>query len=166
MSGMTDSRLGTIAMTARGKERLGAELRRLTDIERPQVLKALAEAQARGELMENVEYAAARERQAAIEARIAELEIKLASAQIIDPRQLGGEGRCVFGATVAVVEPASGSEATYQLVGDDEADIKEGRISVSSPLGRALIGKQAGEEVDVQAPGGVKRYEILEVRYE
>jgi transcription elongation factor GreA len=152
-------------MTIRGAELLRAELHRLKTVERPATTQAIAEARGHGDLSENAEYEAARDRQGLIEARIRDIETKLANAQIIDPRLLQTEGRCVFGATVEVQED-SGETATWQIVGEDEADIKEGRISVSSPIARALIGKEAGESVDVQTPGGVKRYEIIDVRYE
>ena len=152
-------------MTKRGAELLRTELHRLKTVERPATTQAIAEARGHGDLSENAEYEAARDRQGLIEARIRDIETKLANAQIIDPKLLQTEGRCVFGATVEVAE-ASGETATWQIVGEDEADIKEGRISVSSPIARALIGKEAGESVEVQTPGGLKRYEILDVRYE
>ena len=152
-------------MTKRGAELLRTELHRLKTVERPATTQAIAEARGHGDLSENAEYEAARDRQGLIEARIRDIETKLANAQIIDPKLLQTEGRCVFGATVEVQE-ASGETATWQIVGEDEADIKEGRISVSSPIARALIGKEAGEAVEVQTPGGLKRYEIIDVRYE
>ena len=152
-------------MTKRGAELLRTELHRLKTVERPATTQAIAEARGHGDLSENAEYEAARDRQGLIEARIRDIETKLANAQIIAPKLLQTEGRCVFGATVEVAE-ASGETATWQIVGEDEADIKEGRISVSSPLARALIGKEAGESVEVQTPGGLKRYEIIDVRYE
>ncbi len=152
-------------MTKRGAELLRTELHRLKTVERPATTQAIAEARGHGDLSENAEYEAARDRQGLIEARIRDIETKLANAQIIDPKLLQTEGRCVFGATVEVAE-ASGETATWQIVGEDEADIKEGRISVSSPIARALIGKEAGESVEVQTPGGLKRYEIIDVRYE
>ena len=152
-------------MTLRGAELLKSELQRLKSVERPAISKAIGEARGHGDLSENAEYEAARERQGMIEARIRDIEHKLANAQIVDPKLLHAEGRCVFGATVDV-EAASGEKATWQIVGEDEADIKEGRISVSSPIARALIGKEAGESVDVQTPGGLKRYEIIDIRYE
>jgi transcription elongation factor GreA len=152
-------------MTKRGAELLRSELQRLKSVERPATTQAIAEARGHGDLSENAEYEAARERQGMIEARIRDIEMKLANAQIIDPKLLHAEGRCVFGATVEV-EDEAGDKATWQIVGEDEADIKEGRISVSSPIARGLIGKEAGEAVDVQTPGGVKRYEIIDVRYE
>ena len=152
-------------MTTRGAALLREELHRLKTVERPSVITAIAEARAHGDLSENAEYDAARNRQGFIEGRISELEAKLANAQVIDPKLVSAEGRCVFGATVDV-EDGDGQAATWQIVGDDEADIKQGRISVSSPIARALIGKEAGEAVEVQTPGGVKSYEILDVRYE
>jgi transcription elongation factor GreA len=153
-------------MTKRGAELLREELHRLKTVERPANSQAIAEARAHGDLSENAEYHAARERAGFIEGRIAELESKLGNAQVIDPKLLqDSEGRCVFGATVDV-EEKDGQSSTWQIVGEDEADIKQGRISVSSPLARGLIGKEAGESVEVQTPGGVKRYEIIDVRYE
>ena len=151
-------------ITKRGAELLRVELQRLKTVERPQVIGAIAEARAHGDLSENAEYDAARERQSFVEGRIAEIESKLANAQIIDPKLLDAEGRCVFGATVDL-EEQGGESATYQIVGEDEAEIKEGRISISSPIARALIGKDAGDVVEVRTPGGVKRYEIIDVRY-
>jgi transcription elongation factor GreA len=153
-------------ITRRGEELLKAELQRLKSVERPNVVTAIADARAHGDLSENAEYDAARNRQGFIEGRIAEVESKLANAQIIDPRLLDAEGRCVFGSTVELAESANGEKVTYQIVGEDEANIKAGKISISSPIARALIGKYAGEAVEVQAPGGVKSYEILDVRYE
>jgi transcription elongation factor GreA len=152
-------------MTKRGAELLREELHRLKTVERPAVTQAIAEARSHGDLSENAEYDAAREKQGFIEGRISEVESKLANAQIIDPKLLDADGRCVFGATVEV-EDGDGESASWQIVGEDEADIKAGRISVSSPIARALIGKEAGESVEVQTPGGIKRYEILDVRYE
>ena len=151
-------------ITSRGAELLRAELQRLKTVERPGVISAIAEARAHGDLSENAEYDAARERQAFVEGRISEIEAKLANAQIIDPKLLDAEGRCVFGATVDL-EEEGGDAVTYQIVGEDEAEIKEGRISISSPIARALIGKDAGDVVEVRTPGGVKRYEIVDVRY-
>jgi len=152
-------------MTEHGAELLRAELQRLKAVERPNVVQAIAEARAHGDLSENAEYDAARDRQGFIEGRISELEAKLANAQVINPKLLDSEGRCVFGATVEL-STQDGNAVTYQIVGDDEADIKANKISISSPIARALIGKYSGDEVDVQTPGGVKRYEILDVRYE
>ena len=152
-------------MTKRGADLLRAELHRLKTVERPANSTAIAEARSHGDLSENAEYHAARERAGFIEGRIAELEAKLANAQVIDPKLLDADGRCVFGATVDVQDD-SGESSTWQIVGEDEADMKAGRISISSPIARALIGKEAGESVEVQTPGGIKRYEIIDVRYE
>jgi len=151
-------------ITKRGAELLRVELQRLKTVERPQVIGAIAEARAHGDLSENAEYDAARERQSFVEGRIAEIESKLANAQIIDPKLLDAEGRCVFGATVDL-EEEGGEAATYQIVGEDEAEIKEGRISISSPIARALIGKYSGDVAEVQAPGGVREYEVVDVQY-
>ncbi|HZV61772.1 MAG TPA: transcription elongation factor GreA [Methylophilaceae bacterium] len=157
--------MNKIPVTVQGAELLKAELQRLRSVDRPNVIQAIAEARAQGDLSENAEYDAAKERQSFIEGRIAEIEAKLANAQIIDPRTLNGEGRCVFGATVRVEDLDSGDVSTYQIVGDDEADIKNGKISVSSPIARALIGKSEGEVAEVMAPGGIRSYEVLEVQY-
>jgi transcription elongation factor GreA len=148
-----------------GAARLRAELQELKAVQRPAIINAIAEARSHGDLSENAEYAAAKERQSFIEGRIAELESKLSNAQIINPALLEADGRCVFGATVELEDMDSGEIATYQIVGEDEADIKDGKISVSSPIGRALIGKSAGDVAEVQAPGGVRELEILEVKY-
>ncbi|OYV01495.1 MAG: transcription elongation factor GreA [Burkholderiales bacterium PBB5] len=158
--------MATIPVTKRGAERLKEELHRLKTVERHAVIQAIAEARAQGDLSENAEYDAAKDKQGFIEGRILEIESKLSAAQIIDPSVLDAGGRVVFGATVDLEEESSGQAVTYQIVGDDEADLKEGRISISSPIARALIGKEAGDVADVQAPGGVKRWEIVEVRYE
>jgi len=152
-------------MTRRGAELLREELHRLKTIERPANSAAIGEARAHGDLSENAEYHAARERAGFIEGRISELEAKLGNAQVIDPKLVDADGRCVFGSTVDL-EDESGEKATWQIVGEDEADIKKGRISVVSPMARALIGKESGETATVQTPGGVKKYEILDVRYE
>jgi transcription elongation factor GreA len=154
-----------VPMTKLGAEKLREELHRLKTVERPANSKAIGEARAHGDLSENAEYHAARERAGFIEGRISEIESKLANAQVIDPKLVNADGRCVFGATVDV-EDEGGAAATWQIVGEDEADIKAGRISVSSPIARALIGKEAGESVEVKTPGGIKRYEIIDVRYE
>jgi transcription elongation factor GreA len=151
-------------MTTRGAEKLRAELHKLKTVDRPANSQAIGEARAHGDLSENAEYHAAREKAGFIEGRIAEIESKLANAQVVDPKLVDAEGRCVFGATVDI--ESDGESATWQIVGEDEADIKKGRISYSSPIGKALIGKESGEIVNVQTPGGVKRYEILDVRYE
>ena len=156
----------TIPLTVRGAELLRDELQRLKHIERPAVITAIAEARAQGDLSENAEYDAARERQAFVEGRIAEVESKLSNAQIIDPRLVDADGRVVFGATVDLEDVESGDKVTYQIVGDDEADIRSGKISVSSPIARALISRSSGDMARVAAPGGTREYEILDVRYE
>ncbi len=153
-------------LTVKGAEKLRAELHKLKTVERPAVIQAISEARAQGDLSENAEYDAAKEKQGFIEGRIADLEGKLSNAQLIDPSALDAEGRVVFGATVKLEDLVSGDSVTYQIVGDDEADIKLGQISVSSPIARALIGKYAGDTVEVQAPGGVREYEILDVLYQ
>ncbi len=154
-----------VPLTATGAEMLRAELHQLKTVERPRVIQAIQEARSHGDLSENAEYDAAKERQSFIEGRIAELESKLANAQIIEPATLDADGRCVFGATVELEDSDSGEVVTYQIVGEDEADIKRGKISITSPIGRALIGKSSGETAEVMAPGGVRSYEILDVRY-
>ncbi len=157
--------MATVPLTVRGAEKLKAELHRLKSVERHAVIQAIAEARAQGDLSENAEYEAAKDKQGFIEGRILEIEGKLAAAQIIDPSSVDAGGRIVFGTTVDLEEESSGAEVTYQIVGDDEADLKLGLISISSPIARALIGKEAGDVAEVNAPGGVKRYEIVEVRY-
>ena len=157
--------MATIPLTKRGAEKLKEELHRLKTVERHAVIQAIAEARAQGDLSENAEYEAAKDKQGFIEGRILELEAKLAAAQIIDPATLDVDGRIVFAATVELEDVESGDSVTYQIVGDDEADLKAGKISVSSPIARALIGKYAGDSVDVQAPGGVRHYEVLDVKY-
>jgi transcription elongation factor GreA len=157
--------MATIPLTKRGAELLKEELHRLKTIERPAVITAIAEARAQGDLSENAEYDAAKDKQGFIEGRILEVEGKLAVAQVIDPSQLDAGGKVVFGATVDLEEEESGDPVTYQIVGEDEADLKQGRISVGSPIARALIGKVEGDVAEVQAPGGIKRYEVIEVRY-
>lgn len=158
--------MNKVPLTVRGAERLREELKRLKMVDRPRVIEAIAEARAHGDLKENAEYHAAREQQGFIEGRINEIEGKLSNAEIIDVTTLNAGGRVVFGATVDLVDAASGDEVTYQIVGEDEADIKGGRISVNSPIARALIGKEEGDEAVVRAPGGEKNFEIVEVRYE
>ena len=153
-------------LTVKGAGLLRAELHELKTVQRPAIIAAIAEARAHGDLSENAEYSAAKERQSFIEGRIAELESKISNAQIIDPSAIDADGRCVFGATVELEDVSAGSAVTYQIVGDDEADIKQGKISISSPIARALIGKYAGDRAEVQAPGGVREYEILDVRYQ
>ena len=155
----------TIPITVRGAERLKEELARLKGVERHAVIEAIAEARAQGDLSENAEYEAAKDKQGFIEGRILEIEGKLAAAQIIDPSALNAEGRVVFGSTVDLEDEDNGSAVTYQIVGDDEADLKQGRISISSPIARAMIGKVAGDIAEVQAPAGLRHYEIVAVRY-
>jgi transcription elongation factor GreA len=157
--------MATIPVTKRGAEKLKDELQRLKSVDRPAVINAIAEARAQGDLSENAEYEAAKDRQGFIEGRIAEVEGKLSAAQIIDPASLDAGGRVVFGATVDLEEESSGESVTYQIVGEDEADLKLGLINISSPIARALIGKEEGDVAEVQAPGGVKRFEIVAVRY-
>ncbi|RQR25691.1 MULTISPECIES: transcription elongation factor GreA [unclassified Burkholderia] len=157
--------MSTIPLTKRGAELLRDELQRLKSVERPAVINAIAEARAQGDLSENAEYDAAKEKQGFIEGRIAELESKLSAAQIIDPTVLDAEGRVVFASTVELEDLESGDTVKYQIVGDDEADIDHGLISVSSPIARALIGKSEGDVAAVQAPSGVREYEIISVSY-
>lgn len=157
--------MNKVPLTVRGAEQLKAELQRLKSIERPSVIEAIAEARAQGDLSENAEYDAAKERQAFVEGRIAELEGKISNAQVIDPTELDADGRIVFGTTVLLTDLDNEEEKTYQIVGDDEADIKLGKVSVNSPIARALIGKVEGDVAEVMAPGGIREYEVLEVRY-
>ncbi|MDE2367440.1 MAG: transcription elongation factor GreA [Burkholderiales bacterium] len=157
--------MATIPLTQRGAELLKSELQRLKSVERHAVIQAISEARAQGDLSENAEYDAAKDKQGFIEGRIKELESKLAAAQIIDPAALDAGGKIVFGSTVDLEDEASGAKVTYQIVGDDEADLKLGLISISSPIARALIGKEAGDTAEVQAPGGLRHWEIVEVRY-
>jgi transcription elongation factor GreA len=157
--------MSSVPITVFGAQLLRDELQRLKHVERPAVINAISEARAQGDLSENAEYDAAKERQSFIEGRIAELEGKLSAAQIIDPTLLDAEGRVVFASTVTLQDLESGDNVTYQIVGDDEADLKVSKISISSPIARALIGKYAGDEVEVQAPAGVRSYEIIEVKY-
>jgi transcription elongation factor GreA len=158
--------MSTYPITKRGAEMLKAELHKLKTVERPGVIQAIAEARAQGDLSENADYDAAKERQGFIEGRIAEVEGKLSAAQVIDPSTLDAGGRVVFGATVDLEDEDSGAAVTYQIVGEDEADLKKGLINISSPIARALIGKEEGDVAEVQAPGGVRRYEVVAVRYE
>ncbi len=158
--------MSKVPLTVTGAEKLREELHRLKTVDRPSVVAAIAEARSHGDLSENAEYDAAKERQGFIEGRIQEVEGKLSNAQIIDPKLLDADGRCVFGATVELEDQDSGDGVTYQIVGEDEADIKNGKISVNSPVARALIGKYAGDIAQVQAPGGIREYEIIDVRYE
>jgi transcription elongation factor GreA len=157
--------MSTIPTTRRGAEKLRDELSRLKNIERPAVIQAIAEARAQGDLSENAEYEAAKDKQGFIEGRILEIESILSAAQIIDPSTVNAEGRVVFGATVDLEDESNGAKVTYQIVGNDEADLKLGLISISSPIARALIGKEAGDIAEYQSPGGTKSYEIMGVRY-
>ena len=157
--------MATIPITKRGAEKLKTELHRLKTVDRPAVIAAIAEARAQGDLSENAEYEAAKDRQGFIEGRIQEIEGKLSAAQIIDPSAVDAAGRVVFGATVELEDEDSGDAVTYQIVGEDEADLKQGLINISSPIARALIGKEEGDIAEVQAPGGVRRYEIVGVSY-
>ena len=157
--------MATIPITKRGAEKLKTELHRLKTVDRPAVIAAIAEARAQGDLSENAEYEAAKDRQGFIEGRIQEIEGKLSAAQIIDPSAVDAAGRVVFGATVELEDEDSGDAVTYQIVGEDEADLKQGLINISSPIARALIGKEEGDTAEVQAPGGVRRDEIVGVSY-
>ena len=157
--------MSKVPITVGGAEKLRGELHELKTVQRPMIVTAIAEARSHGDLSENAEYHAAKERQGFIEGRIADLESKLGNAQIIDPATIDADGRCVFGATVELEDVKSGESVTYQIVGDDEADIKQGKISISSPIARALIGKSAGDVAEVRAPAGVREYEILDVKY-
>ncbi|MFM1856466.1 MAG: hypothetical protein RLZ83_1775 [Pseudomonadota bacterium] len=157
--------MATIPLTRRGADKLKEELHRLKSVERHAVIQAIAEARAQGDLSENAEYDAAKDKQGFIEGRILEIEAKLSAAQIIDPSSLDAGGRVVFGSTVDLEDEESGSRVTYQIVGDDEADLKLGLVSISSPIARALIGKSEGDIAEVRAPGGVRSYEIVQVRY-
>lgn len=162
---METLKVATIPITKRGAEKLKAELHRLKTVDRPWVINAIAEARAQGDLSENAEYDAAKDRQGFIEGRIQEIEGKLSAAQIIDPAALDAGGRVVFGATVKLEDEETGAAVTYQIVGEDEADLKHGLINISSPIARALIGKEEGDTAEVQAPGGVRRYEVVAVTY-
>ncbi len=157
--------MATIPITKRGAEKLKAELHRLKTVDRPWVINAIAEARAQGDLSENAEYDAAKDRQGFIEGRIQEIDGKLSAAQIIDPAELDAGGKVVFGATVLLEDEDSGDRVTYQIVGEDEADIKLGFINIGSPIARALIGKVEGDTAEVQAPGGVRHYEVVAVSY-
>ena len=157
--------MSKIPLTLTGAELLRQELHILKTVERPKVINAISEARAQGDLSENAEYDAAKERQSFVEGRIVELEGKLGSAQIIDPKTLNADGRCVFGATVVLEDVNNGDVVTYQIVGDDEANIRHRKVSISSPIARALIGKFSGDIAEVQAPGGIREYEVVEVQY-
>jgi transcription elongation factor GreA len=155
----------TLPITKRGAEKLKAELHQLKTVDRPWVIGAIAEARAQGDLSENAEYDAAKDRQGFIEGRIQEIEGKLSAALIIDPQSVDADGKVVFGSTVALEDEDTGDKVTYQIVGEDEADLKQGLINISSPIARALIGKAEGDIAEVVAPGGIKRYEIMAVKY-
>jgi transcription elongation factor GreA len=157
--------MSKVPLTVTGAERLKAELHRLKTIDRPRIIQAIAEARAHGDLSENAEYHAAKEQQSFVEGRIADVESKLGNGQIIDPHTVNAHGRVVFSATLDLLDEDSQKEVTYQLVGDDEADIAAGKISIGSPIARALIGKEAGDSVEVRVPDGTRHYEILDVRY-
>ncbi|MEQ1532140.1 MAG: transcription elongation factor GreA [Sideroxydans sp.] len=157
--------MSKVPLTVVGAETLRKELHNLKTVERPWVINAISEARAQGDLSENAEYEAAKEKQSFVEGRIIELEFKLGSAQIIDPKTLNADGRCVFGSTVILEDTQSGDVVTYQIVGEDESDIKQRKISIKSPIARALIGKSSGDVAEVQAPGGVREYEVVEVQY-
>jgi len=157
--------MSKVPLTVVGAELLRQELHRLKTVERPSVINAISEARAQGDLSENAEYEAAKERQSFVEGRIVELEFKLGSAQVIDPKTLSTDGRVVFGTTVVMEDVSNGDVVTYQIVGEDEADIKHRKISISSPIARVLIGKVEGDIAEVQAPGGVREYEVVEVQY-
>jgi transcription elongation factor GreA len=152
-------------ITVAGAEQLKQELQRLKSVERPRIIQAIAEARSHGDLSENAEYHAAKEQQSFIEGRLAELESRLSAAQVIDPKTVKADGKVVFGATLELMDETSGQKVTYQIVGDYEADLAQGKISISSPISRALIGKEPGDVVQVQVPGGVREYEILAIRY-
>jgi len=157
--------MATIPLTRRGADKLREELARLKSVERHAVIQAISEARSQGDLTENAEYEAAKDKQGFVEGRIQEIESKLAAAQVIDPAGIDADGRVVFGSTVDLEDEDSGAAVTYQIVGDDEADLKLGLVSISSPIARALIGKSSGDIAEVQAPGGVKSYEVIGVRY-
>ena len=154
-----------IPITVVGAEKLKLELHRLKTVERPRIIQAIAEARSHGDLSENAEYHAAKEQQGFVEGRIADFESRLSSAQVIDPLTVNANGRVVFGATLDLLDEHGGQEVTYQIVGDYEADLAHGRISINSPIARALIGKEEGDVVEVQVPGGLRTYEILDIRY-
>ncbi|MBA3582538.1 MAG: transcription elongation factor GreA [Gammaproteobacteria bacterium] len=157
--------MGKVPITVQGAEKMRSELEKLKNVDRPRIIQAIADARAHGDLKENAEYHAAREQQSFAEGRIKELEAKLSNAEIIDVTKINANGRIVFGATVELVEVASGVEVTYKIVGDDEADIKQGFISISSPIARALIGKEVDDVAQVKAPSGIKEYEVVDVKY-
>ncbi len=157
--------MATLPITKRGAERLKAELHQLKTVDRPFIINSISEARSQGDLSENAEYDAAKDRQGFIEGRIQEIESKLSAAQVIDPSGLDAGGKVVFGSTIELQDEDTGDKVTYQIVGEDEADIKQGRVNISSPIARALIGKDEGDTVEVQTPGGLKHYEIIAVMY-
>lgn len=157
--------MNKVPLTAVGAEKLKSELQRLKSVERPRIIQAIADARSHGDLSENAEYHAAKEQQGFVEGRLAELQSMIASAQIINPAAVNANGRVVFGATLDLLDERNDQQVTYQIVGDYESDINEGKISVSSPIARALIGKESGDVVQVQVPDGVRSYEILGIRY-
>jgi transcription elongation factor GreA len=165
VSFLLEQNMPTLPITKRGAEKLKAELHQLKTVDRPWVINAIAEARAQGDLSENAEYDAAKDRQGFIEGRIQEIEGKLSAALVIDPSQVDAEGKVVFGSTVALEDEETGDQVTYQIVGEDEADLKLGLVNISSPIARALIGKAEGDTAEVRAPGGIKRYEIVTVSY-
>lgn len=157
--------MNKVPMTVTGAEKLNTELNRLKTVERPRIIQAISEARSHGDLSENAEYHAAKEQQSFIEGRIKELEHQLAHAQIIDPKTVKANGKVVFGATLNLLDERNGQEVTYQIVGEHEADVAQGKLSVGSPIARALIGKELGDVVEVRVPDGVRQYEILDIRY-
>jgi transcription elongation factor GreA len=157
--------MAKIPMTRKGLEALKLELQNLKSVERPKIIEAIAEARAQGDLSENAEYESAKERQGFIEGRIAEIESKISQAEVIDPATLNAGGRCVFGATVEVEDLDLEKQATYQIVGDDESSVKDNKISINSPLAKALIGREEGDVIEFETPGGIKSYEVLKVAY-
>jgi transcription elongation factor GreA len=163
---LLEEKMSKVPLTVAGAEKLREELHRLKTVERPSVIAAIAEARSHGDLSENAEYDAAKERQGFVEGRIQEVEGKLSNAQIIDPKLLDADGRCVFAATVDIEDQDTGDAVTYQIVGEDEANIKNGKLSIASPMARALIGKYVGDIAQVQAPGGIREFEIIDIRYE
>lgn len=157
--------MAKIPMTRKGLEALKVELQNLKSVERPKIIEAIAEARAQGDLSENAEYESAKERQGFIEGRIAEIESKISQAEVIDPATLNAGGRCVFGATVEVEDLDLEKQATYQIVGDDESSVRDNKISINSPLAKALIGREEGDVIEFETPGGIKSYEVLKVAY-
>ena len=157
--------MAQIPMTRNGLEALKGELQRLKSVDRPAIIEAIAEARAQGDLSENAEYESAKEKQGFIEGRIADIEAKISQAEVIDPSSLNAGGRCVFGATIEMEDLDTEQKSTYQIVGDDESNIKENKISINSPLAKALIGKEEGDVIEFETPGGIKSFEILKVEY-